>query len=584
MTFPGLARLLEGKDVLLVAFAIVALAALILIISLFAYRKGERKYRRSIGGLSNSLRVYVVDVKNDKVRYFNRSNLRKRRSSSITDFYNQFPAAERDRLINWIAELIDDPEKAGKSLEINVLSRRSRRSFFSVLDVQKVDQAAQVIHLESYILPYISERRSRKGALSFSSREAFSQAVMKSAALKGVTFALDFFGRKMRYAGNAFPRVIFSQVKDILSSYLTPTRLMLETSPHEIVVAALKATSRAKALQVISSVREAVNRHLLVSSFADEVGFSVGVVENRFFPNEPDKLIENALYVARLAHEEASEQILWYEKGMNASLPGDYTYRTEVERIIRDKKLAYTYRLIYDAARLRPFGYLSRARPVGTVFETLGELKDYAVRTEDDRALFGTIAKNVISTFISESYDADLRLFFPIRFAEKNNVMRTLPHIAKIKETRVVLVLEEEELSDIVVNRDEIIVSDVRSLKVKGYEVALVLDDSELTLTPRVYELFDYYIIGGYLTRNVKTDARARLRLHGLIEKLLPFQRPIIASDLANWSDVELIVKLGVDLISSEIVSPANELVVPIAQKSENKIKAIRPEGNKRGS
>lgn len=573
----------EKEIILLVALGLFALTLFIFFISLLIFRRREGRYRRTLGDLSNSLRVYVLDVRADRVRYFNRSSLRRQKVSSMMDFYNQFPAPERERLISWIHDLIHAPSATDRSLEIDVLFSHDRRSYFSVLQAQKVDAEKEVIHLESYILPYISAKRHRRNSLSFLSKEAFDKALLALSPLKGVTFVLSFFGRKKRYEGEGFPSVIFAQVKDVLTNFLTPSRLMYEESNHEIVITDLKATARARALQVITSIREAVNRQLLLSAYAAEIAFTIGVIENRHFPLEPTKLIVNAAYVAGLAREEGGAQVLWYEKGMNPALPGDYTYRTEVERIIRDRKLTYSYRLIYDAERLRPFGYLSFAVPTGTVFETLAELKDYAQRTGDDRALFGTIAKNLIATFIAESYDQDLRLFFFIRFSEKADVMRTLSHMARIRETRVVLVLDERDLSDIVMSRDEIIVRDVRSLKVKGYETALVLDDSELTLTPRVYELFDYFILQGHLTSNVQNDARARLRIHGLIEKLLPYGKRIIASDLVNWADVELLIKLGVGLISSEVLAPQNALVIPIASKSENKIKALRPSGERHG-
>ena len=68
-----------------------ALAALITITILFSVSNvREEKHNKEIKELSNSLRILVIDVANDKVRYFNSAHLRERKTSSITSFYNQF--------------------------------------------------------------------------------------------------------------------------------------------------------------------------------------------------------------------------------------------------------------------------------------------------------------------------------------------------------------------------------------------------------------------------------------------------------------------------------------------------------------
>lgn len=579
---------IDSKQIsIFVSVIICIISLLILLISLLIYGHNEKHYHDLLNDYSASLRVFVVDLKNDSVKFFNRSNLKKQRASSITDFYNQFPASERERLINWIAQLLEEGEHAVKSIEINVLTHHNRRSYFTILIAEKVDVENSIIHLESYILPYISlkRRNNPNSNLTFSTREGFSHALLNANSAKGITFAINLYDKRNHRADKeSFPQVIFSQVKDILTNYLTPTRFMLENSDHEILISDLKATTRSKALQIINSIKEVVNRHLIISSFADDVASAIGVVENKYFASEPDKLIKNALKLAEMAKDDDDREVVWFERGMSEFVDdiGDYTYRTEVERIIRDKKLAYTFRLVYDIKRLKPFGYLSSATPVDTIFSTIKELKNYAVKTEDDKELFGTIAKNIISTFIGEKYEDNLRLFFNIRFSEKPNVMKTLSHIAHIKETHIVLVLEESDLNDLVVNRDDIIANDLHSLKVKGYELALSLNDAELTFTSRVYALFDFFIINGVVTKGVKTDSRARLKVHGLIEKLLPFGRDIIASNVANWADTELLIKLGISLLSSEVISPSNVAVTPIGVKSENKLKAIASQGARR--
>ena len=76
---------------------------------------------------------------------------------------------------------------------------------------------------------------------------------------------------------------------------------------------------------------------------------------------------------------------------------------------------------------------------------------------------------------------------------------------------------------------------------------------------------------------SVKQVATARniTSLHGLIERLLPFKRKIITINIANWSATELMMKLGIEYISGDVIAPSDEMVLPLSPKSIKKINSI---------
>ena len=134
----------------------VAIIVIALIVFSFVYLNvSHTKYVHKISDSSNSLRVFIIDSKNDQVRYFNRSRLEKKKTSTITEFYNQFPANEREKIVSWIGNLLDNTPDTPQYLEINVLINYNKKSFFSLLQVEKVDRVNGVIYLESYLLKYM---------------------------------------------------------------------------------------------------------------------------------------------------------------------------------------------------------------------------------------------------------------------------------------------------------------------------------------------------------------------------------------------------------------------------------------------
>ena len=77
------------------------------------------------------------------------------------------------------------------------------------------------------------------------------------------------------------------------------------------------------------------------------------------------------------------------------------------------------------------------------------------------------------------------------------------------------------------------------------------------------------------MMEEVKENNRIRLSLYALIESLLKYNRPIIATDLEGWQAVELIIKSGITYISSDAVSPSNDMLLPIEKKKLEKLTAM---------
>ena len=142
----------------------------------------------------------------------------------------------------------------------------------------------------------------------------------------------------------------------------------------------------------------------------------------------------------------------------------------------------------------------------------------------------------------------------------------------------MVLVYYEQELVDLANIDDDSIITEIKTFKSKGYEVALELNDNDLTLSPNIYGSFDFFVVDANANLKIgnKFSQRALYNFRGLVEKLLKYNRPIVAADIPDWDSVELMKSLGINLVSSEVISPKDENVLPIPLKSVMKIKNIK--------
>ena len=81
--------------------------ALITFLVLFIVIERKRNVReRDILQRIDSMRIYVLDFKQDSIIFFNRNNLSEKKCGSLDLFFNQVHPDERERVRNWLLDLL----------------------------------------------------------------------------------------------------------------------------------------------------------------------------------------------------------------------------------------------------------------------------------------------------------------------------------------------------------------------------------------------------------------------------------------------------------------------------------------------
>ena len=545
-----------------------------LVITFLISKKSDSLFAGKILDSSNSIRVFRLDIQNDRTDYYNASSIRRRRSSSLTNFYNMFPSNERERLIDWVGALLDKDADAPQTLEISVIVHRNRKKYFTLLQVTKIDYANQIIHLESHLLRFMNVSRSKRnneGFYKFSTQNALS-AALKSKPNRGFTCCIKFFRKNTT---DSITRLDFVTIKNALVPFINKDRMMIEYGEDEIFVTDFKATIRGQVVQALHMIETEARRRMSVNASIDYLQYTIGIIENKLVNSNLEKIIEESEKLAYTAQEEGVTYLFYEENGEGAQRVSSQNYRTEVERIIYDKRFQYLYRPVYDVGRQRVIGYQSIIKPLDSFFGSIEELKNYAFKTNDDRELFSTLARNSISRFIQQKSEKNHILFFDVTYNEMAFVARTLSHIQGIKETKIVICIREQDFLDLPSMSTDSIIAMVTNLRSNGYAAALRIEDnSDLTLLPKIYETFDYFIIDS----NTQISNRSFNSLpifQNLIENLLKFNKTLVAENMSSWDSVELLVRLGVEIVASEVIGPSDENVLPIAKKTTMKLNKI---------
>ena len=67
-------------------------------------------------------------------------------------------------------------------------------------------------------------------------------------------------------------------------------------------------------------------------------------------------------------------------------------------------------------------------------------------------------------------------------------------------------------------------------------------------------------------------DALVRSQMHVLVERLLKYEKPIVANEVEGWPSLELLVRSGLLYISAECFAPYSEMIQPVSPKSIKKV------------
>ena len=551
--------------------------AIILLVSLAFVRRKEERYRVALDEQSNSIRVFIIDIPHDNVKFFNVTTLRKVSECTLGQFYQHFPVAQQKRVINWVNAISDPGTSCPDYLETDVTDHHARKQYFSLLQLEHVDHEKGLIHIESYLMKYMSSAKNGTGRSGLSTMSDLESAIASNGKKRGFSACYRFVYKKITEKDRDIEPLIFNQMKNALFPLVVGHRYLLQCSGNDLLFSDLRITEKAKALYLIRAGLNSINRYLSLNGLSSVLDVRVGVVEHSLVQNSSESIIEMARTTAQIAFED-NDVILFYETGRRVkSALSDSAYRTEVERIIEEKKIHYYFRPIYSVDKATITGYFTKAVPYDAYFDSMEELKDYAIRTEDDKALFSTIVKDTIHLFLSGNAEEGNKLFFPVRMQERSHLLTTFGKLSRAHSANMVFLFNESDVYSSLPSFDvDAILEYMKLVKVKGYEVGLFMNNQELKLPPRLYGAFDYFAVSFEFAASASDmDALVRSQLHALVEKLLKYDKPIIATDVEGWASIELIVSSGMRYVSSETFAPYDLMMNPPSPKSLKRIKEI---------
>ena len=198
-------------------------------------------------------------------------------------------------------------------------------------------------------------------------------------------------------------------------------------------------------------------------------------------------------------------------------------------------------------------------------------MNKYSAKVHRNKEFFAFICKNVMATYTSERLNNNDPLFMHVSLSEIDFMYEIVSQQLAINNCPLVLVFSERDFDEEESGSGGIyeLVAKLRKLKVR---FALDMHDQNLLLEPQIYTYFDYFIVGSSMVKEIRKSKFVRLSIHTLVEQLLKYKKPIIATDTEGWQSIELIIKSGVSIVSSETFSSSNDMLLPLEKKKIEKL------------
>lgn len=525
----------------------------------------------------NTTRIICIDAKNNKVRYFNKSDIEHQVVCSIDEFLNNFPTEEKVRFEKWIDELLSTKKNVSDYLEVDVIFEKEKKSYYSFIQLQKIDKRKKIIHLESYVMKYLDvKNKTDKKKLSNITVTNIEQMLtiekMKNKN-KGSFLFVAFRNTKIQDEDDdKVSSLFFVCAKNIIAPYLTSNCTIADYSQSSFTIYYPGISSRKNLLRLMHSISKTISKYLKINSYNEDYNYSItGTLINE--DNCTYKqLVRNTKSISVTAMDH-NDHIMIYDDNSVSSVEITSSYENEFNTLISKKDFKILYQPVINIKTGAILAYNSTIKCNNTIFSNIQELKEYAYKVGKIKDLFTMFNKKILSRYLNENI-SNVKLIYNVSVLEREHVAKSFSHIAGIDSEDIILTFSELEISEWLSEEEEII-SSINNLKEHGYKVALKIDKKELLLTNELMKVFDYFILDSELIKDCRKSGRSILIIHTLIDTLKSYDKNIIAYGLDTNNSMYLICKMGIKYVSSNLISQADEMILPIEKKKLSKVMTL---------
>lgn len=530
-------------------------------------------------------RIFIINLKDQVVDYFDFVDLRKIQTMSYIDFLNFFPDADQNSVRQYITQLLDiqfnpNSEEAISIININVMVGKHKFTNRAMLKCRQVDKEKQTVYIEGTRLihtPIEHKTNTKKNA----KHDIYELGVIKKMYdegrfNKGSMYVFRFYLKPntVNYVNDfALRAYLVDAIYSITNNNIS--YFFYSDNAIEFSLLDTRQFNDYQMSRFTFDMVHQIDKYLEIHGLELNYGYNVCSAQVSDLPlyfdnayDALDKLFKTAKAINR--------KVSTYKSDMNEDSIIESTYKVEISRIIKDKDFYVNFSPYVHITNSRVIivGYLSAIIFHSNLIDDSHSVFERADEYDLTSDLYSLICRKIIPPFISQSQNvASQKLVIEVTYKDLPEILKVVSHISKASTIKLVFMLHSIEFIDI--EDDPNIEGLFKSIRAKGYEVGMIIKQNDYVLKGATYGLFDCFFVDPEVENNVKIDSRSFIKAKSIVDNLAKFNKPIVAINVPNFQGIELLSKIGIKDFSSEAIGKKDKMILPVDSKVNKRLLAM---------
>ncbi len=547
-------------------------AVIIVIVVFFALTdKGNRKLEKySIFGKESKTYTIKVDFSKQQISFYKKQNTITTKEYRLQDFQNMLDADKQRKWMEWSVGLLkEENESANRQSTIVLGIHGLEGETDSSMDLHWIRVSFKsitgtIIYLTGIEIDMnIKERINSSSALLMIDWPEFQQLVAsrneKEADGRG-------HGALICINGNLFDVIRKRYNLEVANQYLNEVwadihsmnskeRIAGHYQQDSFLIYIPGCLTKHAAERIDKVIMEDFEKTIAFDIYQFELLPSVGVAFMNQFTDDLEELASDAYQASQIAKEQG--HMVFYDEKMESERHSIKEYFAELNRIISEMSFNPLFFPVFSLQNGNVVGYFSEVDFSKYLLKDFAEAYKYATRADMEKRFFGSVAKTWLETFIKMPDRESRKIFIFCDLKMLEMLEELIMSTSRYNEIDIVAVITK--YGDLLNAGDK-----VRELLFRAKEskinLGVVADESMQTSVLSILHYFNWLILPSKMTKLVGIDQRTKLVITNIVEMMERFNLNVIAWNVNNYSQAEILKSLGVMYMHGPILDSREDV------------------------
>lgn len=525
------------------------LLAAIIVAICFASLGESKNQRRERENLDYNVRVYTFDYAKKTFYFFDKFDLKHTKTYDEQQFINQFMPSDKYRVQDWLRGIVQN-NNYSQYIQADLKIHHPNVTISSMLQLTSVNRQKNIIHFESFLLPYCSTTSlmsPRKRKRFFLNDDEACQDFIKNNDeenyLGSVYYLKLYRANSTKENDEKYLAEINTKIVSILTKFLTKTKKLHKISDTEEIIIDKSTISRVMTMNIASTIETALTQFLNFNTPDVDLFVAIGISTTAFYNQDYFQAKDQSGMMAKaISNNLTNEKVLFYDPSFFDKFNKEKGQLEEVKMIVKNS----TFRVFFTPTINIKTGekslYFTKVIPFGTSLKTFREVIDVSVKIKEGPLRIFRGINEKCQKSLATYKDNNINLIINVPYLEIADFLKAIQSTSYSKITWT-LALPETDLLAYLDDQATIKKTFQRVIE-NQCKIAIMLANSSPSLPSQILRYASFFLVGDRYTSHLK-DSRTVNELRIIGSSYQDYPAPIVYFGLKDFNDIELGAHFG---------------------------------------